>query len=116
MEKSLNSEVLSKVDEIVSYLKESPSYQKYQVITEKMKNNSDITNKIMKIKKLQKEVVKLEYNKKDTSLKEKEISNLLEELNTYPIYQEYNYLLEDLNATFQEIKFIIENYLNTKIN
>lgn len=116
MVKSLSNDVLVKVDEIVSYIKESDTYKRYLEVEEKMKNNLEIMDKINKIKTIQKEIVKLEIEKKDISILEKEIEEILSNLNTYPIYQEYSYLLEDLNNTFQEIKFMIENYLNNKIN
>ena len=116
MVKSLNNDVLSKVDEIVKYIEDSDTYKKYKEIEKRLEKDSDIMDKINKVKSIQKEIVKLEIEKKDISLKEKEIEDILSSLNSYPIYQEYNYLFEDLNNTFQEIKFIIENYLNSKIN
>lgn len=116
MVKSLNNEVLEKVDEIVSYIENSDSYKKYQDISLKMKNDNDIMTRINSIKKIQKKIVKLESLKEDISPLEAEIESILEELNSYPIYQEYTYLLEDLNNTFQNIKTIIENYINDKLN
>lgn len=116
MVKSLSNDVLEKIDEIVLYIKESNNYKRYKEVEEKIKNNIDIMDKINKVKSIQKEIVKLELEKKDISVLENEIEEIINSLNTYPIYQEYNYLLEDLNNTFQEIKFIIENYLNNKIN
>lgn len=116
MVKSLSNDVLEKVDEIVKYIEESDTYIRYKEIEKKLEKDSDVMDKINKIKSIQKEIVKFEIEKKDISLLEREIDDILKELNTYPIYQEYNYLFEDLNNTFQEIKFIIENYLNNKIN
>ena len=116
MVKSLSSEVLSKVDEIVKYIEESDNYKKFKKIEDKMILDKDIMSKISQVKSLQKKIVKLEIDKKDISLLEEEIESIISELNTYPIYLEYSYLLEDLNSTFQEIKFILENYLNKKLN
>ena len=116
MVKSLNNDVLSKVDEIVKYIEDSDTYKKYKEIEKRLEKDSDIMDKINKVKSIQKEIVKLEIEKKDISIKEKKIEDILSSLNNYPIYQEYNYLFEDLNNTFQSIKFIIENYLNSKIN
>ena len=116
MVKSLNSEILDKVDEIVTYIMNSEIYIKYKMIEAKMKNDSDIMNKINRVKTIQKEIVKLEVSKKNVSNLEEEIEVILLELNTYPIYQEYTYLQEDLNNTFQGIKIIIENYINDKLN
>lgn len=116
MVKSLNNEILNKVDEIVSYIENSDTYIRYKEIELKMKNDSDIMDRINKIKSIQKEIVKLEINKKDIVSLENEIDIILSELNSYPIYQEYTYLQEDLNNTFQSIKTIIENYINNKLN
>lgn len=116
MVKSLNNDVLEKIDEIVSYIEESDVYKKYREIELKMKNDSDVMDRIDKIKSIQKDIVKLEVNKVDVTALEKEIELIFEELNSYPIYQEYSYLQEDLNNTFQDIKSIIENYINGKLN
>ena len=115
MEKSLNEKVLTKVDDIVSYIQNSSNYQKFKQIEKKMQKNEEIVQKIERIKSLQKQMVKLEVEKKDISKLQKEVDEILRELNAIPIYQEYNYLLEDLNNTFQEIKTIIENYINDKL-
>ena len=115
MVKSLSNSVLEKIDEIVNYIEESDNYKKYKEIEKKLEKDSDIMDKINKIKSIQKEIVKLEVNKRDVSHLEKEIEDILSILNTYPIYQEYIYLQEDLNNTFQSIKSIIETYINDKL-
>ena len=112
---SLSNAVLEKVDEIVKYIEESDNYKKYKEIEKKLENDSDIIEKVDKIKTIQKEIVKLEVEKKDISKLEKEIEDILSILNTYPIYQEFIYLQEDLDSTFQSIKTIIENYINDKL-
>ena len=115
MVKSLNNDVLSKVDEIVKYIEESDDYRKYKEIEKKLENNSEIMDKVNSIKSIQKEIVKLEVEKKDISDLEKAIEDILSILNTCPIYQEYIYLQEDLNNTFQSIKNIIETYINDNL-
>ena len=113
--KSLSNDVLCKVDEIVNYIEESDNYKKYKEIGKKLEKDSDIMDKVNKIKSIQKQIVKLEIEKKDISYLEKEIEEIWSILNTYPIYQEYIYLQEDLNGIFQSIKMIIENYINDKL-
>lgn len=115
MVKSLSNDVLSKIDEIVEYIEESDTYKRYKDIEKKLENDSDIMDNVNKVKSIQKEIVKLEFEKKDISNLEKEIEDILSILNTYPIYQEYIYLQEDLNNTFQSIKSIIETYINDKL-
>ncbi len=116
MVKLLSNDVLSKIDEIVKYIEDSDTYKKYKELEKRLEKDFDIMDKINRVKSIQKEIVKLEIEKKDISNLEKEIEEIIVDLNTYPIYQEYNYLFEDLNNTFQEVKFVIEKYLNSKIN
>lgn len=116
MVKSLSSEVLLKINEIVNYIEESDIYKRYKDIENKMEKDLEIMTKVNQIKTLQKQIVKKEVKEKDISTLEKEIEGILDELNNYPIYQEYSYLQEDLNNTFQSIKSIIENYINSKLN
>ena len=103
MVKSLSNDVLSKIDEIVKYIEESDTYKRYKDIEKKLENDSDIMDNVNRVKSIQKEIVKLEFEKKDISNLEKEIEDILSVLNTYPIYQEYIYLQEDLDNTFQSI-------------
>ena len=112
MEKHVKNDILNKVDELVLLLKESPEYLRFQEVTKQMKNNNDVMNLIQKIKRIQKDIVNLEYRRQNVSLLEKELNTCLNELNEYPIYQEYSYLLEDLNNTFQSIKSILEEHIN----
>ena len=72
-------------------------------------------DKVNRVKSIQKEIVKLEVEKKDISNLEKEIEDIISLLNTYPIYQEYVYLQEDLDSAFQSIKTIIETYINDNL-
>ena len=115
MEKQNKELLLKKIDELINLIKESSDYKKYKSIEEKMKDNKDIMDIISKIKKNEKLLINKKYKKEDISNLEKEIDKLYEELETYPIYQEYKYLQTDLNNEFQNIRSIIENSLN-KIN
>ena len=68
--------------------------------------------KINKIKSLQKEIVNLKYKNKEYKDKDLEIESILKELNSYPIYLEYDYLVEDLNYEIKYIKESIEDEIN----
>ena len=46
---------------------------------------------------------------------EDKIESNLKELSTYQIYTEYTYLQEDLNEMFQNIKYVIEHFIEEKI-
>lgn len=112
MEKHVKDEILNKVDELVILLKESPEYLRYKEIVEQMKKNDEIMMLIKNVKKNQKEIVNLEYRGSNTSNIENILFNSIETLNSYPIYQEYSYLLSDLNYMFQCVKNILEEYIN----
>ena len=109
MEKQNKEMLLTKVNELVLLLKESTDYKRYIELKESIKSNKDIMTSISKIKKLEQERVNKEYKKEDTKSLVEQIAFLKNELNTYPVYQEYMFLQEDLNNTFQNIKIIIEN-------
>ena len=115
MERSVKDEVINKVDELIDLIKNDNYYKRYKEISLQMKNNEEIMSTIRKIKSLQKEIVNLEYIKEDVSVLEEEYFLNLDKLNSYPIYQEYTYLQEDLNNMFQNIKGILEQYINNLI-
>ncbi len=104
--------ILNKVDELVSLIKNSDDYKRYIFLKEEMKNNKEIMNNISKIKKLEQTVVNKKYRKESVVKEEQEINSLKEELLTYPIYQEYSYLMEDLDNTFQNIREMLEKNIN----
>ena len=108
--------MLNKIDEIIDYLKRSDEYIKYCDISDKMKHNVEIMNIVNKVKDLQKKIVKEEFLGNKIDKLEEEINMNLELLNGYPIYQEFTYIQEDLNNTFQDIKNVIEKYINDKTN
>jgi len=112
MEKCVRDDVLRKVDELILVINENPEYQRFQIVVKQMKNNEEIMSLIKSIKQIQKEIVNLEYVGKDTSLLELKLSNTMETLNSFPVYQEYSYLLSDLNNMFQDTKSFLEAYLN----
>lgn len=112
MEKFVKDEILLKIDELIEMIKNDNLYKRYVLVSKQMKDNEEIMSIIKNIKLLQKKAVNLEYRKEDISLIEKEIANNLNLLNSYPIYQEYSYLLEDLNSLFQDIKSSLEGYIN----
>ena len=112
MEKQNREKILEKVDELVSLLKNNSDYQRYLYLSNEMKKNDSIMKLIKDIKTLEKKRVNLEDRKESTKEIDAEIDNRKQELNEYPTYVEYNYLLEDLNNTFQSIRSILEQNIN----
>ncbi len=114
MENKNKEILLDKIDELVSLIQNNKDYKKYCELKEKMKSNEKIMSLIKEIKREEQTIVNKEYNKEDTSLNEKKLNALFDELNAYPIYNEYNYLGEDINNMLQNIKSIIEKEFNKK--
>ena len=110
MEKLCNIEPL--IDDLVSSIKDSDKYKRYILVRDKIKLDNDIMTRIKRVKSLQKEIVNLKYKNKDYRDKDIEIDNILKELNSYPIYVEYDYLVEDLNYEIKYIKDSIEDEIN----
>lgn len=112
----LENKVLNKIDEIIDYIKESKTYKRFLLVEEQMNNNDELMNLINEIKSIQQELVKKEEMDLDTTDLNNKYQVLKDELYSYPIYNEYNELLEELDNTYQEIKIVIEKYLNEKMN
>ena len=115
MEKKLIN-IEDDIKDLTLYIKDSDTYKRYLLLRDKIYNDKTIMDMIKEVKKHQKNIINLKYNKKDYSEEEKEIDRLLKELDTYPIYVEYNYLVEDLNTTMSYIKDNIENTVNKIVN
>lgn len=101
-----------KMDELIETVKNDPLYQRYIIAKKSMQENEEIMALINKVKENQKSIVKAKSKNEDVSLYEEEIVSLMNELEKYPVYQEYSYLQEDLNEMFQELKFLVENSIN----
>lgn len=112
MESKNKELVLTKLDELISLIKNTPNYKRYEELKSKMSNNEDIMDLVKSIKKLEQSIVKKEYNKLDTKKDEDKLENLKNKLKEFPDYLEYTYLQEDLNNDFQNIKKIIEDSIN----
>lgn len=112
MESKNKELVLTKLDELISLIKNTPNYKRYEELKNKMSNNKEIMDLIKSIKKIEQSIVKKEYNKEDIKEDEKELEKLKNKLKEYPNYLEYTYLQEDLNNDFQNIKKIIEDSIN----
>ncbi len=96
-----NKEILHKIDEIIDKIESSELYLKYLDLKKKIDNNKELVMLINEVKVLQKDVVH--------HLDKRELLNKkIEELNTYPLYREYNNVIYEINNTYA----IIENNLN----
>lgn len=104
-----NKEILNKIDEIINLIENSSDYQKYLSLKKDLDNDKEITLLISEIKLLQKDVVH--------HLDKKEILNKkINELESIPLYREYQNTVASLNNTYAIIEQRINNYINKKVN
>ena len=96
----------SAIDEIVLSIKESKEYKMSISLKEKMEKNTDLKNKINKIKNLQKKYIRSGY---DSSIKS-ELDKLNEELFNIPIYKIYLDNLEVVNHKIDYVKDSLNDY------
>lgn len=116
MEKYVNSDILKKIDDIVTTIKESREYQDYMFLFDKLSKNSKCNNLIKEIKLAQKELVKKESFGEDISQIEDKINDLVAELNTIPLYIQFTLKQQQLNTIYQNIKEELDNYFNNLFN
>ena len=80
------------IDELFKDIETSSLYKRYIEITRQMSNNKELIKLIDEIKRLQKILVNT-----DDKVIEKELLNLYDKLNSYPIYQSYLETVKELN-------------------
>ena len=98
--------VKKNLEEVVAAIKNSKEYQNCVRIKKQMNDNPLIYEKINKIKKLQKEVVKSSYDK---DIK-KELDLLVGELESIPIYVVYTQNLEIVNQKIDYVRDSLNDY------
>lgn len=116
MEKSMRDNILEKIDEIVSMIQNSEKYIRYIEVSNKMKENKELLEKIDAIKEMQQQLVKEEAKGNNIEEIDKKLKEKLKELEEVPLYIEYTYLQEDLNDSISLVREKIENYINEITN
>lgn len=116
MEKFVNNLILEKVDNLISFIKESQEYKDYIYLSEKLSNNKKVQDYIKRIKVLQKEIVKKEVNKEDVTHLEDEVKTLLAELDKIPLYTEFVDKQMELNDVYQMVKTSLDDYFYNILN
>ena len=116
MVKQMNNKILSEVDKIIEYIKDTDDYKDYIYLKEKLSKNEKANKLINEIKNLQKDIVKLELESKDITELDNKINNNLQELNKIPLYVEYIQKQEILNDVYQTIKNRLDDYFYDKFN
>lgn len=105
----MNKEILNKIDEIIHLIEDSSVYQKYHALQKEINKNDELVKLINKVKVLQKDVVHHLTSKE-------ELNKIMDELNNYPLYREYNNTLSELNNTYAIIENSINHYFQDKLN
>ena len=106
----MNKKLLSCIDIFIDTIKDSDVYKEYLDLSYKVSKCSDINILTKKIKDMEKYLVKY-----PSIEKEDELNNLISELNSIPLYQEYTRRLNDLNDMISYVTYNIEEYINSKI-
>lgn len=105
-------ELYKALDEVINSITESDEYKTCIELKDRMSKNINITDKINKIKKLQKEYVKSNY---DFNIKIK-LDKLNNELISIPIYKIYMDNLEIVNEKIDYLKDSLNDYFYKLFN
>ncbi len=116
MEKFVNNNITSKINEIIDFVKDSKEYQDYLFLFDKLSKNDRCNSLIKQVKTLQKELVKKQAHGHNINELEEKINKLVSELNTIPLYVEFVDKQQDLNKIYQSIKIRLDNYFNDLFN
>ncbi len=102
-----DEEIILKVKELTNKIKEDKLYQDYMKLRQELKKDESITQTIEEIKRLQRKYVKTNYQDKEVLEK---INNLTNELEKIPLYAIYQQKEEELN---NNLVFINEGLRDT---
>ena len=97
----------NKIDNLFNELEQSDLYKNYKKIKHQLEDNIEIMNLIQEIKRYQ----KIGTNNKDNSVEDK-IKELNKKLESYPLYQSYLIIKEELEQELFQIKEVFEKYFH----
>lgn len=109
---SLPEELKKEFSNLLISIQKDKSYQEYLQLESKLRQNTEICLLIEKIKEIQKQLVKMESVKKDTSKTELQYKKMLSKLEGYPLYQAFLQKQKEVNEIMQTIKQRIEKTLD----
>lgn len=93
------------IDNLFDEFERSDLYKRYLLVKEKLEKNTKIMGLINDIKRMQ----KIATNNKDNLLEE-EIKKLYDELNSYPLYQSYLIIKDEIEEELFRIKEPLNKY------
>ena len=106
MEKKFN-DIKEDINNMFDEFEETNLYKSYLSVKEQLEKNEEINNIIKDIRRLQ----KIATNNKDSVI-EKELKELYEKLESYPLYQSYLIIKEELNNELFMISNQFDKYFN----
>lgn len=105
------NDIVKKIDELFDDFEESKLYKDYLNAQDKMAKDKEIVSVINEIKKFQ----KIGANNKDKSV-ELKINDLYKKLESYPIYQSYLIMHDEIEEELFMIKEVFDKYFNDLLN
>lgn len=105
------NDIVKKIDELFNDFEESKLYKDYLNVQDKMVKDKEIISIINEIKKFQ----KISANNKDKSV-ELKINDLYKKLESYPIYQSYLIMNDQIEEELFMIKEVFDKYFNNLLN
>lgn len=114
----VREDILAKAKELAELISTSDEVQFFQKAEKQIANNDEIQKLISMIKKKQKEIVAFETTFKNKQMVEKiegEIDQLQNQLDEFPIVNEFRQSQEDINYLLQLIMSVIRDTVSEKI-
>ena len=113
----VREDIMNKAKELAQTLSTADEVQIYQKAELKVNNHTEVQNIIKLIKKKQKEIVGFEHFKNQAMVDkiEKEIEELEQNLNLYPVVNEFKQSQEDINYLLQLVIGIVRDTVSEKI-
>lgn len=118
MENELKNQILSKVEDLIKYVKDDPLYHEYLALSKKIEEHPMIPKLINDIKEDQKKAVRFEVlgDTKQVELYDEKIKAKLASLEDYPLYLDFIEVQTRLDNIFQTIKENIADNFDLKDN
>src|SRR5690606_11917803 len=113
----VRKDIMEKAKELANLLSTADEVQVYQKAELKVNNHTEVQDIIKVIKKKQKEIVGFEHFKNQAMVEkiEQEIEQLEQQLDAYPVVNEFKQSQEDINYLLQLVIGIVRDTVSEKI-
>jgi cell fate (sporulation/competence/biofilm development) regulator YmcA (YheA/YmcA/DUF963 family) len=112
-----HSSILEQAKELAALIAGSEEVERFKQAEKKISANGRVQGLIASIKQKQKQIVKLEHNRKYDAIPqiEQEIDALQDELDSIPIVLEFKQTQQDINELLQIVTSVIANKVSENI-